>query len=68
MNYGDEKILCPFYINENKASIKCEGINCFQEILVFESVSAKRRHMNKFCENKYSECHHYNRVNEKYKK
>lgn len=68
MNYSSEKVLCPFYVAENKATIKCEGKMSAYEIFIFKNCRAKRTHVEKFCQKNYRQCKHYNAVNEKYEK
>ena len=64
--YGSEKVKCPFYKEETKNSIKCEGvisINCTQ---TFEDAHKKISFKSKYCEKDYFNCEHFIQVEKKY--
>ena len=64
--YGAENTKCPFYEDETKNSIKCEGVFSKTTEQNFENSTIKKEHKKKYCDNNYSECKHFKNVNEKY--
>jgi hypothetical protein len=66
MEYGSEKVLCPFYKTESRNTLKCEGD--FSESCVFNFFSSTEKNAQKenFCNKIYSECPHYKQVMKKY--
>lgn len=64
--YGSEKTKCPFYKDETKNSIKCEGDFSKSANQNFENSTLKKEHKKTFCDNEYSKCHHYENVKKKY--
>lgn len=65
--YDSVKVKCPFYNDETKNKIKCEGAvskNCEQN---FQTALQKKKHKEKFCDRDYCSCPHYKQVNAKYK-
>lgn len=61
--YGSEKTLCPFYKDETKNSIKCEGEISISSNQNFENATAKKEHKKVFCDKNYSQCNHFKSVN-----
>lgn len=65
-SYSSEKVKCPFYDEETRNSIKCEGTfsrTCNQN---FINSKAKQKHKEKYCNYDYLSCPHYEQVNKKY--
>lgn len=63
--YGSEKTKCPFYKDETKNSIRCEGVFSKTTNQNFENSTQKKEHKTEYCDKDYSKCHHYKNVNEK---
>lgn len=57
---------CPFYVEEDKNTIKCEGLVSTQSIHRFNHKSDKDGHKDKFCNNLYSACKYFQAVEKKY--
>jgi hypothetical protein len=65
--YKDVEIQCPFYKEQVKQSISCEGLTDESIIkLWFNSQKAKELHMKVFCQNKYKNCEIYTMLEKKY--
>ena len=56
MQYGSEKVLCPFYKDETRNSIRCEGVISVACISNFAETEQKKQHSEKFCCLHYEEC------------
>lgn len=65
--YGAESVKCPFYSDETKNTIKCEGTFSAFNAFVFGSAAQKKKHKHKHCNWDYIHCPHYQQVQEKYK-
>lgn len=67
MKFTSISVLCPFYRDETKNTIRCEGL--FSEALSnnFESVETKRDYKNKCCCSQYTDCKLYSLLESKYK-
>lgn len=66
VSYGSEEVLCPFYDEETRNTLKCEGVfskTCNQNFLT--SVQ-KKNHKAKYCNKDYFSCPHFKQVNNKY--
>lgn len=64
--FGSENVKCPFYDEETKNSIKCEGAfskTCNQN---FDNSETKKKYKEKYCNKDYNNCSHYKQVNSKY--
>lgn len=67
-SYGEEKVKCPFYKEETKNSIKCEGIFGCTCVHNFASSKEKKNHKEKYCDEFYfKKCILYQSVNSTYK-
>lgn len=66
MIYGCENVLCPFYKDETKNSIRCEGI--FSEALSnnFKDTKSKMQHKINFCCDNYLQCALFSPLENKY--
>ena len=66
MEYGAELVKCPFYKDESKNSIRCEGIISITCSSNFGSTKEKKKHREKHCCDKYKDCDIYKLVDMKY--
>ena len=68
-NYGAEKTKCPFYKDETKNTISCEGIFGCGCVHTFSTAPEKRTHKEKYC-NKFDfkNCILYQSIFSTYKK
>lgn len=66
MQYGDVDIKCPFYIEQTKNTIKCEGIVSVTCSNNFSTTKAKREHQSIACCDKYRGCAIYRILELKY--
>lgn len=64
--YGSENVRCPFYSEETKNAIKCEGVISKTCKHNFETSTQKKKHKGKYCNRTYFECPYYKQVNSKY--
>lgn len=65
--YGAESVKCPFYSEETKDTIKCEGDFSVFNIHIFESGKSKLKHKTQFCDKfNYKKCSYYKTVMLKY--
>ena len=64
--YGSEYVLCPFYQDETKNAIKCEGEFSATCVFNFFTAADKKLHKIKYCNKSYAECPHFKNVNQKY--
>ena len=66
MVYGSQDVKCPFYKDETKNTIRCEGI--FSEAISnnFEHSNKKHIHRKTYCCTNYSNCPLYKSVYAKY--
>lgn len=68
VNYGSEKVKCPFYLEETKNAIKCEDFIAMSCNRIFENAVCKQKHKEKYCNTyRYKSCPHFLKVFEKYK-
>lgn len=58
--------LCPFYVEEDKRTVKCEGLITKVCVHIFKTQDHKKRHKTNYCNACYSQCKHYEEVNKKY--
>ena len=65
--YGSDKTKCPYYKDESKNSIKCEGDISITTNQNFENSTQKKEHKKIYCDKDYSNCRHYKVVKEKHK-
>lgn len=67
-DYGAEDVICPFYKEETKNTITCEGVigeNCRQ---AFSDSMQKKAHKKEYCNAfNYSNCLHCKQLEIKYK-
>lgn len=65
--YKDSDVKCPFFREQTKRSISCEGI-IDESILKlwFEDKKTKDRHSEIFCCNRYCNCEIYSMLEKKY--
>ena len=66
MEYGAELVQCPFYKNESKNSIRCEGVISITCSNNFNTSTEKKKHLEKHCCDKYEDCEIYKVVCKKY--
>ena len=66
MQYGSEKVLCPFYKDETKNSIRCEGVISVACINNFAETDDKKQHLEEYCYTHYKRCPHANALYKKY--
>lgn len=66
-SYGSVRVRCPFYKEETKNSLKCEGTFCESCIFAFKTTFEKEVHRDKYCIRDYENCPHYSLVDDKYK-
>lgn len=65
--YGAEKTKCPFYKDETKNSIKCEGLFSVTTNQNFENSTLKKTHKKYFCNFDYKSCKHFKQCQNKSK-
>lgn len=56
MDYGAVNVLCPFYKDETRNSIRCEGIVSAACVNNFADVNGKRAHKRNYCCSNYQNC------------
>lgn len=56
MQYGSEKVLCPFYKDETRNSIRCEGIISIACCNNFDMTEEKKLHLEQYCYSNYKKC------------
>lgn len=56
MRYEAVDVKCPFYKDETKNSIKCEGIVSVACINNFDNAREKKKHKAKYCCDQYNSC------------
>ena len=66
MQYGSEKVLCPFYKDETRNSIRCEGVISVACVNNFEIVEDKKQHLEMYCCSDYEKCPQAKALYEKY--
>lgn len=66
MVYGSQDVKCPFYKDETKNTIRCEGIFSAALSNNFDSAQSKKEHVKKYCCKHFKECSLYKVVNQKY--
>ena len=66
LQYGEENIVCPFYIEQSKNTIKCEGIISVTCNNNFSTAVEKREHQLRTCCNNYRSCAVYRILDLKY--
>ena len=66
MHYRSNLVKCPFYRDETKNTIRCEGI--FSEALSnnFEFTKIKKSYRNEHCCRNYNDCQMYKMLDNKY--
>ena len=65
--YGFQDAKCPFYKDETKNSIKCEGTFCESCLQLFSSASQKKQFKERHCNTfDFKNCSHFRNVNRKY--
>ena len=68
-DYGAEKTKCPFYKEETRNSISCEGIFGCSCVHTFATATEKKNHKEKFCDVfNFKKCILYQSINSTYKK
>ena len=62
------RILCPFYVGEDKNGIRCEGVFCESTCTTrFATIARKTNHQKEYCEKKYDGCGIYQAIMTRYK-
>ena len=56
MQFGSEKVVCPFYVDETRNTIKCEGIFTATSQNNFVNSIKKQHHQEIYCYNDYERC------------
>ena len=64
--YGSETAKCPFYQDETRNTIKCEGELSQYCVQIFKTADEKKTHKSEYCDSKYVNCVHWKRVYKKY--
>ena len=55
--WGSVRVLCPFYLSEDKMTLSCEGPEDGTALrLIFRSREAKKRCKGRWCEKDYASC------------
>ncbi len=56
--YGEQDVVCPFYVGENKQNIFCEGLtDCMEQVCKFNTPGHKRSYQLKYCKSfDYCKC------------
>ena len=65
-NYGAEYVKCPFYREETKNTLKCEGEFSETCTFTFQHRQNKNLHKAKYCKTEYCKCPHFLKVRKKY--
>lgn len=66
-SYGSEDVKCPFYRQETRNAIKCEGVFCETCTFNFADQIKKKEHKKKYCNHfNYKKCPHAKKVIIKY--
>lgn len=65
--YGSEDVKCPFYKQETRSAIKCEGDFAESCTYGFKNPDKKKKHKERYCNTDYKKCPHYSEVEAKYK-
>lgn len=67
-DYGSVDTKCPFYITEDAAKIKCEGVEKGSStVLEFRGKKFKNDVKQRYCEGDYEKCKLYQMLDQKYK-
>ncbi len=66
MQYGSEKVLCPFYKDETRNSIRCEGVISVACANNFDVTAAKNQHLEQYCCSDYKKCPQAKALYQKY--
>lgn len=66
MNYNSKNVKCPFYVDNSKTSIKCEGDATQQCIHLFPNAAEKKAHFELFCCGDHKTCKHARNIEKKY--
>lgn len=66
MKYNSKCVICPFYIGDDKKSIKCEGEICPSVINIFTSTEKKQAYLRQYCDDEYQNCKHAKKIVKKY--
>ena len=62
------KMMCPFYVSEEKNSIRCEGVLCGSTCTTrFITVGRKAAHQKEYCEKNYKLCGIHQAIMVRYK-
>lgn len=65
-SYGAADVKCPFYHEETRNAIKCEGVFSKTCTFNFENAIKKKKHKEKYCNLNFKKCPHYEKANAKY--
>lgn len=65
--YGSQKTKCPFYKDETKNSIRCEGDFSITVNQNFENSTQKKEYKKQCCDEDFSKCRHYKDVKSNHK-
>lgn len=67
MNYNAKDVICPFYRNNEKKTIQCEGLISLDGIQKFGAEKALKIHMTKYCNSfNYRFCPYAKALKQKY--
>lgn len=56
MTWDSGRIICPFFKNDTKNSIKCEGIESSSLINCFEGSTQKKQYVKEYCAGNPDKC------------
>lgn len=66
MAYESKQVKCPYYRDETKNTIRCEGVFSPAISNNFESSNAKREYEKNICDEKYTDCELFKAIGKKY--
>lgn len=66
MTYEAKYVRCPFFEQDTKTQITCEGIISELSIQLFATEQAKKRCIRKYCMNDFERCNIYYEIMKKY--
>ena len=66
LEYGSQEVQCPFYKDETKNAVRCEGIFGSSCVCNFKNTKEKKTHKRAFCNTNYDKCLLYEAIIKKY--
>lgn len=68
MNYNAKDVICPFYSDDTRNSIKCEGLFSTSSTQNFKTSAERNRHIQRYCNTfNYKKCPYAEAMLLKYK-